>query len=69
MNENINNDACRRLRKVILVLSDELGMDTEKIKKDVESMNKDELMKSFCKLRDLRITKENNRIIDIILEG
>ena len=50
-----------------MIIANELEMDLKKSLKDMKSMNKNELINMFMKLKNLRLKKESNRLTDLLL--
>jgi hypothetical protein len=62
-----NREAIERLRNGICVIAGELNIDRDLTKGCIKNMNKDELIEKFIELKELRLKKENSRIIDLLL--
>jgi hypothetical protein len=60
-------EAIERLRHGILKIAEELGFDTDLTNVCIREMNKQELIDKFIDLKELRLSKENARLVEYLL--
>lgn len=60
-------EAREKLIKAICVIACELDIDPELTKACVQPLTKDELIDKFVELKELRLKKENDRLIGLLL--
>ena len=60
-------EARERLLKAICVIAAELDIDPTLTKACVNALSKDELIDKFIELKELRLRKENARLIDLLI--
>lgn len=60
-------NAEERLRYGIVKIAAELGIDINLVASSIQNLSKNELIDKFCELKDLRLKKENMRLIDFVI--
>jgi hypothetical protein len=60
-------EARKRLMKAICTIAKELDIDTELTEACIQTLTKDELIDKFIELKELRLKKENTRLVELLL--
>lgn len=60
-------EAIERLKRGIIEIAKELDIDPTITKAYIETLSKDELIDKFMELKELRLMKENARLIELLL--
>lgn len=60
-------EAKSRLKYAIIQIATELNFDPALTRACIEELSKDELITKFTELKDLRLQKENDRLIGLLI--
>ncbi|MBH1941656.1 hypothetical protein I5677_12205 [Mobilitalea sibirica] len=60
-------EARERLKKAICVIASELDIDPGLTRACIQTLTKDELIDKYIELKDLRLKKENMRLVDLLI--
>ena len=62
-----DSEARERLKKAICIIAGELDIDIELTNACIETLNKEELINKYIELKELRLSKENLRLVDLLI--
>jgi hypothetical protein len=65
----MNDKGIEGLRKTVLEFASMLEIDVVVIKEEVNKMDKKTLIKKFIEMKELLVTGENLRLIDILIQN
>lgn len=67
MTENEEYTAKLALRKTIITIAKELELNADLLGASIKGMDKNALIENFCAMKELRLSHENNRLIELII--
>lgn len=66
--ELLNSEPKKILQNAICVIAEELDIDPERTREETKGYDKEHLIELFTKIKDLRVMRENMRIVDLLLK-